>query len=159
MRGEDSHGPLSLSTVMLRVCCTRCRNLRESENFAVSFGNFNGGSLWVEGTTGDGPRTQTKANNQVVEGAARNTKDSPMYFAPNLHHCVLPWTGSRFGCDQGGFILDDWWKVSDHPLAARWFEFITLITSFAMRGERHFQTNFQSYVHHSLKSILRLESA
>ena len=36
---------------------TDCRNLRGSENFAVSFGDFKNGFLWVEGTTGAGPRT------------------------------------------------------------------------------------------------------
>ena len=76
---------------------TDCRNLRGSENFAVSFGDFKDGFLWVEGTTGAGPKTQTKANQQIVEGASHNTKDSPLYFAPHLHHCVLPWKGTRFG--------------------------------------------------------------
>ena len=76
---------------------TDCRNLRGSENFAVSFGDFKDGFLWIEGTTGAGPKTQTKANQQVVEGASHNTKDSPLYFAPHLHHCVLPWKGIRFG--------------------------------------------------------------
>ena len=76
---------------------TDCRNLRGSENFAVSFGGFKNGFLWVEGTTGAGPKTQIKVNQQTVEGASHNTKDSPLYFAPHLHHCVLPWTGTRFG--------------------------------------------------------------
>ena len=76
---------------------TDCRNLRGSENFAVSFGDFKDGFLWVEGTTGAGPKTQTKANQQTVEGASHNTKDSPLYFAPHLHHCVMPWDGTRFG--------------------------------------------------------------
>ena len=76
---------------------TDCRNLRGSENFAVSFGDFKDGFLWIEGTTGAGPKTQTKANQQVVQGASHNTKDSPLYFAPHLHHCVLPWKGIRFG--------------------------------------------------------------
>ena len=76
---------------------TDCRNLRGSENFAVSFGDFKDGFLWIEGTTGAGPKTQTKANQQVVEGASHNTKDSPLYFAPHLHRCVLPWEGIRFG--------------------------------------------------------------
>ena len=74
---------------------------QRSENFAVSFGDFKNGFLWVEGTTGAGPKTQTKANQQTVEGASHNTKDSPLYFAPHLHHCVLPW---RF---QYAGTLDD----------------------------------------------------
>ena len=73
------------------------RNLKGSENFAVSFGNFKGGLLWVEGTDGQGPKTQTKANGTVVAGGSHNTKGSPLYFAPHLYHCVLPWTGTRFG--------------------------------------------------------------
>ena len=67
---------------------TDCRNLKESENFAVSFGDFKGGFLWIEAATGAGPKTQTKVNQQTVEGASHNTKDSPLYLAPNLHHCV-----------------------------------------------------------------------
>ena len=56
------------------------------------------GFSWVEGTTGAGPKTQTKVNQQIaVEGASHNTKDSPLYFAPHLRHCVLLWTGTRFG--------------------------------------------------------------
>ena len=73
------------------------RNLKASDNFAVSFGDFQGGLLWIEGMGGQGPKTQTKANGTVVTGGSRNTKDSPLYFAPHLHHCVLPWTGTRFG--------------------------------------------------------------
>ena len=71
--------------------------LHASENFAVSFGDFDGGLLWIEGTNGQGPATQTKANGTVVAGGSHNTKDSPLYFAPGLHHCVLPWKGTRFG--------------------------------------------------------------
>ena len=73
------------------------RNLKGSENFAVSFGDFKGGLWWIEGTDGQGPKTQTKANGTVVTGGWHNTKDSPLCFAPHLHHCVLPWTGTRFG--------------------------------------------------------------
>ena len=73
------------------------RNLKGSENFAVSFRDFKGGWLWIEGTDGQGPATQTKGNGTVVAGGSHNTKDSPLYFAPHLHHCVLPWTGTRFG--------------------------------------------------------------
>eukprot|EP00439_Symbiodinium_sp_Y106_P025788 s1199_g3.t1 len=72
-------------------------NLKGSENFAVSFRDFKGGWLWIEGTDGQGPATQTKGNGTVVAGGSHNTKDSPLYFAPHLHHCVLPWTGTRFG--------------------------------------------------------------
>ena len=73
------------------------RNLKGSDNFAVSFGDFKRGLLWIEGLDGQGPKTQTKANGTVVTGGSHNTKDSPLYFAPHLHHCVLPWTGTRFG--------------------------------------------------------------
>ena len=73
------------------------RNLKGSDNFAASFGDFRGGLLWIEGIDGQGPKTQTKANGTVVTGGSHNTKDSPLYFAPHLHHCVLPWTGTRFG--------------------------------------------------------------
>ena len=73
------------------------RNLRNSDNFAISFGNFTGGFLWLEGSEGQGPRTQTKANGTVVSGGSHDTKNSPLYFAPHLHHCVMPWTGTRFG--------------------------------------------------------------
>ena len=44
-----------------------------------------------------GPKTQTKANGAVVTGGSHDTKDSPLYFVPHLYHCVLPWTGTRFG--------------------------------------------------------------
>ena len=73
------------------------RNLRGSDNFAVSFGDFKGGLLWIEGSDGQGPKTQTKANGTVVTGGSHDTKNSPLYFAPHLHHCVMPWTGTRFG--------------------------------------------------------------
>ena len=73
------------------------RNLRGSDNFAVSFGEFKGGFLWLEGSECQGPRTQTKANGTVVAGGSHDTRNSPLYFAPHLHHCVMPWTGTRFG--------------------------------------------------------------
>ena len=73
------------------------RNLRGTDNFAVSFGDFSGGLLWIESTQGKEPRTQTKANGQVLNGAAHDNKNKPLYFPPHAHHCVLPWKGSRYG--------------------------------------------------------------
>ena len=52
------------------------RTLRGSDNFAISFGDFTGGFLWLEGSEGQGPRTQTKANGTVVSGGSHDTRNS-----------------------------------------------------------------------------------
>ena len=72
------------------------RNLQDSTNLAIQFGDFQDGGLWVEGL-GNQPQTkQQLPNGSEIWGSVFTKKDKPLFFSPTCKHVVLPWTGKRY---------------------------------------------------------------
>ena len=75
-------------------------NCPNSYNYSCSFGDFQGGQLWVELSESDLPqsgaiRWRSKANGQRVAGRFYDTKHQFTQFYPKAFHATDRWTGFR----------------------------------------------------------------
>ena len=71
-------------------------NAPGSKTITVTFGDFQGGELWIEGGQ-DGDRAIRKdLTGQWVKGVSVSTKHSPFLLDPKCQHGTQPWTGTRW---------------------------------------------------------------
>ena len=71
-------------------------NAPGSKTITVTFGDFQGGELWIEGGQ-DGDRAIRKdMTGQWVKGVSVSAKHSPFLLDPKCQHGTQPWTGTRW---------------------------------------------------------------
>eukprot|EP00439_Symbiodinium_sp_Y106_P006827 s4042_g1.t1 len=101
--------------------------LHASENFAVSFGDFDGGLLWIEGTNGQGPATQTKANGTVATcllaqethlSLEQEAKAKATLLSEGLHSF---WAGATpANHRKGGLVVATPWQAHPRLVQSLW---------------------------------------
>ena len=73
------------------------RNLKGSINMLTSFGDHQGGKLWIENPSVLDSEAVFQCGSRQVsfKGGVFDSYDTPVPFDPSVKHCVLPYRGTR----------------------------------------------------------------
>ena len=86
-----------LKNVMTNIH-TDAHNATDSLTATVAFGQFDGGQLWVAGSsdTSLGNPAKKHANGKKVQGVNIDTREKPFFLNPKQKHATQVWTGTRW---------------------------------------------------------------
>ena len=77
---------------------TDAHNATDSLTATVTFGQFDGGQLWVAGDGGQeiGHPAKKWAKGKKISGMNIDTRHQPFFLDPKLKHATQPWSGTRW---------------------------------------------------------------